>query len=528
MSPPRFTRRTLLLTSVAAGVLVMAGHPSASAEPKRGGTLTWAFDRESSSILGINTSAYITSLVGPKIFDGLLSYDENLNPQPQLATEWSVAPDSLTYIFKLRPNVKWHDGKPLTSSDVVFSIDRIKRVHPRGSITFGNVSSVETPDDRTVVFKLASPVPYFLTAFASSETLIIPKHIFEKLPEKDNPPDSALVGTGPFVFKEWVRSSHIVLERNPSYWDAGKPYLDRVIFRVIPDPASRSAGLEAGEIDLTSIGLTDIERLKANPRLVVEDKPSAYGARHHQISLNLEVKELSDVRVRKAIAHAIDLEKIQRVVFYGYGKVAPSPISPLLTKFVNPTIRPYSFDPALSNKLLDEAGYPKGANGFRFSLQVVNNPANDPRFPAFVAQSLKAVGIDASVGLSDQAAFIKRVYSERNFGLAIDAMGNGFDPTVGVQRVYWSKNFRIGVPFSNASRYENPEVDRLLEQASVEINEAKRRELFFKFQDIVNEELPVINGFNPPDFIAYRKGLQNFATGAAGLNGSLAEAFYAN
>ncbi len=299
-----------------------------------------------------------------------------------------------------------------------------------------------------------------------------------------------------------------------------------MIFRVIPDAAARAAGLEAGEIDLTHISLTDIDRLKEHPGLEVENRPAAYGARHHQIVLNLDLEPLQDVRVRKAIAHAIDLEQIHQIVFYGYSQVAPSPISPLLTKWVNPDIRPYPFDVELANRLLDEAGYPVGADGYRFTLDIANNPANDSRFPAFVAQSLKAVGINAVVGLSDQAAYIKRVYTDRDFGLGIDAMGNTFDPSVGVQRVYWSKNFRIGVPFSNASNYSNPEVDRLLEAASIEVDEEKRRELFFRFQEIIHDEVPVINGFNPPDFVAYREGLRDFAVGGAGLNGNLADAYF--
>ncbi|MBN9334893.1 ABC transporter substrate-binding protein [Devosia sp.] len=510
------------LGAVAALMLTTASF----AAPKVGGTLNWAIHSEAGSIVPTNTTTFIALAVGPKIFEGLLSYDENFEPQAQLATQWSVSDDGLSYTFKLRPNVKWHDGTPFTSKDVAFSIERLKAGHPRGQVTFANVSKIETPDDLTVVVSLSAPTPYLLTAVASPESPIVPQHLFENINVVDTPPDAALIGTGPFMFREWTRGDHLILERNPDYWAAGKPYLERIIGKIVTDSAARSAGLETGELDLASVALSDVERLKSITGLTVADLNAPYLGRHSQIALNLDNEKLADLQVRRAIAHALDLEAIKSIVFYGYGTVSPTPISRALTAYNDPSILPHNYDTILANQLLDEAGYAKDDSGVRFKLRVTLNPANDSRVAAFVQQSLKAIGIEAEVSLSDQAAYSKRVYTDRDFDVAIDSLGNTFDPTVGVQRVFWSNAFKVGVPWANPSHYANPVVDDILERAAVEVDATKRKELFFQLQAIVHDELPVIDFIDPPEFYAYRDGLSGFSVGAHGIYNNFANAHF--
>src|SRR5687767_132681 len=262
--------RQILPAAVAAALLAAAStHALAQ---KRGGTLTFSYQPEPSALSTISTTAVPTALVSTKIFESLLEYKgPQLQPIPGLAQSWTTAPDGKSHTFKLRNDVKFHDGKPFTSADVKFSVEKlVTPYHSRGKVYFGELEAVETPDARTVVFKLKKPVPYFLKAFQPSETPILPKHLLESLDFSDakNVRGAEFmqkpVGTGPFMLKEWKKGSHITLERNPNYWKKGKPYLDQVIFRVIPDGAARSIALETGELDLApmnSIPQADMARL---------------------------------------------------------------------------------------------------------------------------------------------------------------------------------------------------------------------------------------------------------------------------
>ena len=227
----------LLLLSTAATLLPSITTHAAETQPPRGGTLNFIVEPEPPTILALAHTAGGTQKISPKITEGLLTYDFDFKAKPQLATEWSVSADGLTYTFKLRANVKWHDGKPFTSADVAYSIELLKQVHPRGRGTFANVTAVDTPDDLTAIFRLSKPAPYLLKALYAAESPIVPKHVYEGVKIADvpiNPNGSAPIGTGPFIFRQWVRGSHIILERNPDYWDAGKPYLAQVVVRFVP------------------------------------------------------------------------------------------------------------------------------------------------------------------------------------------------------------------------------------------------------------------------------------------------------
>ena len=510
------------------GTSALLATQAARAEPVRGGTLNYVLDRESATILPINTTQYAAMVVGPKIFDGLLAYEKDFTPIPQLATAWEVAPDFLQYRFTIREGVRWHDGKPLTADDVAFSLQRLKEFHPRGRSTFGNVTSIETPDAQTVVLRLSRPAPYLLTALAASESPIIPRHVFESIAGNENPPHEALIGSGPFRFREWVRGGHIILGRNDEYWQQGKPYLDQIIVHIVPDAAARTAGFEAGKFDLGfdgAVPLTEVERLKQVPHLALEDVPPAYLASHREIFFNFETPQLQDVRVRRAIAHAIDLKALHKLIYLGYGQYAFSPISPALVQFHDASIRPYAHDLKEANRLLDEAGFARGSNGERFRLRLLNNPAADPRHAAFIRQSLKPIGIEVDVSLTDQATYVRQVYTDRAFDLAVEALSNMFDPAVGVHRGFLTSAFKVGLPFSNPARYSNPEVDRILTAAGTETDLAKRQQLYRDFQRIVHEELPSIDIAYPAAFVVKKKTVQGELLGAHAVVWSFADTY---
>ena len=211
-----------------------------AAGPVRGGTLNVILAPEP-PMVGALTTAQPTALITAKIHDGLVTYDHDYNVKPQLATSWEVSADGKTITFHLRKGVKWHDGVAFTSADVAFSIMLMKKYHPRAAGIFADVTTVETPDPYTAIFKLQRPAPYMMVALPAVEAPMVPKHIYEKGDPNTNPNNIAPIGTGPFKFVKWVKGSHIELVRNDQYFKPGKPYLDEYHMIIIKDEATRQA-----------------------------------------------------------------------------------------------------------------------------------------------------------------------------------------------------------------------------------------------------------------------------------------------
>lgn len=525
------TRRRLLAYAGAISLLPLAPRIVAAAEgsPRRGGTLRLHLQFEPPILVNLTHTAGAAVYISGKVTEGLLSYDSELRPQPQLATAWKVTDDGLSYEFDLREGVKWHDGQPFTSDDVVFSLNTLKIANPRGRATFANVERIEALGTYKVRLELNKPAPYLLTALAGCESPIVAKHVYGEAPPATHPNISAPIGTGPFKFVEWVRGSHVILDRNPAYWDAPKPYLDRIVVRFISDAAAAVAALEAGEIDLSANGipLTDIERVKAIPRLEVVERPDPYYNGITRVEFNLDNPYLKELQVRQAIAHSLDIKFIQRNIYRGYGKPLPGPISPDMQDFFDPELSPYAFDVAKAEQLLDQAGFPRGSDGTRFKLTLDPLPAADTfrRTGEYIKQALARIGIAVTLRSQDFATYVKRVYTDRDFDFTFNGMSNLFDPTVGVQRLYWSKNFLKGVPFSNGSHYASAEADRLLEAAAVETDHAKRVTLFSKFQRQVVADLPDFGVMTSPNILTLDRKVRDYFTRGEGLGGNFAEAW---
>jgi peptide/nickel transport system substrate-binding protein len=522
----RATRRATLLGLSA---LALPGG-GASAAPRHGGTLTFMHNIEPQTLVALTTVATPAYAVSAKVTEGLLEYDYDIKPRPQLATEWSISPDGKTYTFKLRPNVKWHDGKDFTSADVAYSIELLKTIHVRGRNTFANVMEVKTPDRLTAVIELSKPAPYLIKALTAAESPMMPRHIYEGSDPRANPNGNAPIGTGPFKFKEWVRGSHILYERNPDYWNQPLPYVDRIVFKFLPDAGARSIAFENGTADIgyrTPVALSDLERLRKIPTLRFETKGTSYSYNITNLEFNLDSPYFKNLKVRQAIAHAIDRELIVKTVLFGYGVACSSPIAPGLKEFHDPTPDPYKLDIKAAERLLDEAGYPQGANRVRFKVPLDYNPGGDEnrRLAEFLRSALGRIGIAVGIRAADAPAFGKRIYTDREFDFTLNSHSNLFDPTVGVQRIYWSKNFQKGVPFSNNSHYDNPKVDALLEGAAVEIDPAKRVAMFKEFQQIVAVDLPDINLYSPLYLTIKNARVHDDSMTADGVESNLAQCY---
>lgn len=499
-------------------------------QPVKGGSVTFAL-KDPTGLVALATVADMTINISTKIHDGLVSLDKDGNPRPCLATGWKVSEDGKTVTFALRKGVKWHDGKDFTSADVAFSLMALKKYNPRGKTSLSALEKIDTPDPYTAVLHLKDPIPYLLVALCGFESPIVPAHVYATGDVATHPNNNAPIGTGPFRFKEWKVGSHLILEAFPDYWDKGKPYLDTIVYKFLNDPSAISVALETGEADLMHTGgipQRDTTRLAKLPHLTTDDiGVVGITAGVVRIEFNLENQYFKNIKVRQAVAHSIDREFIKQNLAGGYALVTNSVLSPLLTPYYTADVEKYPFDIAKANKLLDEAGFPVGKDGIRFSVSHDPLPLMEINTPIanYLKAALKKVGIDVTVRTQDLAAYLKRVYTDRDFDFINNGLNTGPDPTIGAQRLYYSKTFVKGVPFSNGSGYNNPEVDRLLEASARELDPTKRIEQWHMIQKLVSKDLPDIPLLTALRVLVYNKRVQNARTSPAAIYDNFAEVF---
>jgi peptide/nickel transport system substrate-binding protein len=517
------TRRSFAIAASAA----LAAPALRAATPR--GALVFAQSSEPQSLTNALSTEGNIYTISSKLFDGLLGFDANNRPVPRLATGWDVSPDGLTVTLDLRSGVKWHDGQPLVSGDVAFSLlDLWSKYNARGRTTFATVERVETPTAQRAVLKLARPAPYLISALSSIEAQVLPRHLYAGSNPLTNPRNQSPVGSGPFRFVQRQRGSHITLERNPDYWDKGKPLLDKLVFRFVPDGSSAAAALEAGEVHLAlspTVPLADIPRLRNDPRFVVTEFDEPITAGLSAFEFNLDRPVLRDVRVRRAFAHALDRSFIVRNVFRGYAFPAESAIPSTMPEFFTDDVPKYAFDPKKAEALLEEAGLKRDAKGVRLTLHCDPNPNGElVQVAQYARSALARIGVKLEVRLQDFPEYVNRLYTRRDWDTALVGGSMGPDPAIGTQRWYWSKNFKPGVAFSNGAHYENPEVDAVLEAAQIELDPAKRRVLYHRFQRLVGTDLPRIPLFASKRVVVSRREVQDFINSAEGLYGNFADA----
>ena len=491
--------RTLL-----SSVILLAGAFATplSAQPKSGGTMVMAVQPEPPTLASYVNTAGPIGMVTSKIFDGLLEYDMKLQPIPSLAESWTVAPDGKTVTFKIRTGVTFHDGKPLTSADVKFSIfDVAKKVHPRGPNTFRAVTEIETPDANTVVLKLSEPAPYMMMALSSYETPMLPKHVYGEGDIKAHPNANNPVGSGPFKFVEWRKGELIRLDKNPTYWRKGQPYLDRIVVRSIPDASTRTAALEKGEVHFAAMGavpFNDAKKLGTLPTMDVTTAGHEMISPVSEFLMNTKKAPLDNQKVRQAIAYAIDRQFIIDNIWFGFGKAATGPMSSNFAPSGLYTDKVKIYQSAngveIANKMLDEAGLPKKADGFRFELvhDVLPYGQEWNRTGEYLQQALGKIGVKVTLRLEDVPRWLKRVYTDYDFDITAGFLYNLPDPVIGIHRMAHSNQIKPGTVFVNGARWTSPKVDELLDKATVETDAKKRAEEYNEFQQIIVEASPIV------------------------------------
>jgi len=502
---------------------------------KTGGTLIALVQPEPPTLASYLSTSGPIGQVSPKIYEGLLEYDFNLDPKPGLASSWEVSEDGKTVTFHLQEGVTWHDGEPFTSADVKFTVEEVlSQVHPRGPNTFRELASIDTPDEHTVVFNLDNPAPYMMRALSGYESPMVPKHLLEGTDIRDNDLANNPVGTGPFKFVEWQKGQYIRLDKNENYWREGLPYLDRVVLRFIPDAATRTAAMERGEVHMAAFGaLPNVDVVRVQELENIEVTTEGYSMINPMMLLELDTTQppLDNKLVRQAIAHAIDKQFIIDNVWFGYGKPATGAVSSnfAATGLYNPDVKQYGGKDgiATANALLDEAGYPRGDDGMRFTIPHDVTPYGEEwqRLAEYLKQALGDVGIGLEIRYEDVPTWLKRIYTDYDFTLNSGFFYQLADPSIGVDRQYHSSQIRQGTVFVNSSRYSNPEVDSLLDQAAQEADPVRRAELYGEFQAIVAEDLPVIPIFEMEFVVVYDERFKDLIASPLGAYGNFAEAW---
>ncbi len=477
-APPTAIPATATIAATAPPPVLPTTAPTPGAQPtsapsgqiKRGGTIVVGVTTDPGNFNTGITTAGGTHAVADNLYNGLLQFDEQLNPQPSLAQSWDISPDGKTYTFHLEKGVTWHDGKPFTSADVKFTFENILlKFHSRTKAGLENVlEAIETPDDSTVVFKFKNPYAPLLRRLDVVEASILPKHLYEneaditKAAANLNP-----VGTGPFKFKEYVKGDHVAFVRNENYWKKDLPYVDRVIFKIIPDAAALDAALEAGEVDYAGgVNSADIARLKANPDVVLRQAPGGPGGSFciDMLIFNMRKSPFDKKQVREAFAYGINRQQILEQVIFNQGHVATGPISSTMAWAYNPNVLPRAYDTKKAAELLDAAGYKAGADGKRLRVAFVHATGFAKRGEV-IRENMGQVGVEVELIPLEVNAANERVFIKNDFDLGIGSYCNGPDPEIGVTRAYVSSNIKP-IPFSNGAAYSNPKIDELFLKAA--------------------------------------------------------------
>ncbi|WP_398483324.1 ABC transporter substrate-binding protein [Tardiphaga sp.] len=457
-------------------------------EPKLGGTINAVIQPEPPGLMLALVQNGPTQMVSGNIYEGLLRYSKTLEPQPGLAESWTISPDAKTYTFKLKQGVTWHDGKPFTSADVLFSIETLKVTHARARGNLVQLDKVEAPDDYTVVFTLKQPFGPFIGIFEVGSMPMIPKHIYEGTDVKTNPANNTPIGTGPFMLKEWKKGSFIQLVKNPNYHVKGKPYIDGIYWQVIPDAAARSVAYETGKVDVLpggSIENFDVPRVSKLPNTCVTGEGWEFFSPLAWMWLNNRNPILANKKVRQAIMFAVDREFAKDVIWNGLGKVATGPSASTI-KFYTDDVPKYPYDPAKAKALLKEAGY----KGEKIRIMPLPYGETWSRWGEAVKQNLVDVGFNIETIATDVPGSNQK-NSEWDFDISFTYLYQYGDPALGVGRNYVSSQIVKGQLFNNLEGYSNPEVDKLFADGAVATPDSKRKEIYDKVQKILVEDVPV-------------------------------------
>jgi len=438
------------------------------------------------------------------LFDNLVSRDEHLSVKPGLAEGWEIS-DPKTYIFHLHKNLTFSDGRPLTSRDVKWSYDSLiqGQIHSAKGATYRPVDRIEIPDDSTVIFRLKEPWAALLWNVSSPGMGIVPYGSGQEISQ--NP-----IGSGPFRFVSAAQDKDVVIERNNNYWGA-KAKLDRIRFMVVPDTTTRALELRKGSADLESNALTpDMEfTLQREPAVRIIRGP---GTRLAYMAFNLRDQILKDVRVRKAIANAIDRQALIHYLWRDSARPAATVLPPESWAY-DANVKQYPHDPERARQLLDAAGY-SATNGVRFHLTMKTSTEESSRAMAAVfQQQLREVGIALDIRSFEAATFFSDVTHGEFQVYSLRWLGANEDPDI---FEYAFDSARIIPNGANRQFYHNPRVDQLIAKAGSETDQNVRKQDYARIQEILSDDLPYVDLWYFDNVMVYSKRVRNLQLNPSG------------
>lgn len=481
-------------------------------EPKRGGTLQVAILADAWSLDPI----HIQTTEGDRVLTGAygnLLYRWSVEKGefvPELATALpEISEDGKTYIIPLRQGVKFHDGTTFDAHDMVYSINRILNPDTKSYIhkKYTDIlEAVEATDDYTLKIVLKGPDNAFMPKLSSRDLSPVSKEAVEAAGEDYG--TKVVVGTGPFKFVEWLQGDQIVVERNEDYWQEGLPYLDKVVYKIVPEEATALMQLRLGEVHiLEDVARKDIATLKEDENVVVE---LVTGIQHEQIYLNTAHPPFDDVRVRQALAYAIDRQAIIESVFEGYAEESVGPYHPWFWTH-NPEFQQrYPYDPEKARKLLEEAGYGPD-NPLKFELITTNQDMFVDQC-VMVQAFMADVGAEVEVTPIDKNTLFDRIYVRKAFEgkpemfmAALEDWGSSVvDPESAAERLFTTGDG------SNKCFYSNPEVDQLFQDVNYANTLDEQKQIYYKTEEIIANDVPTVWICNPLDATAYRTSVKDF------------------
>jgi len=483
---------------------------------EQGGTLVDALSGEPSGLIAMLAGESSSSAIAGNIFNSLLRYDKNLELIGELAQRWEVSSDKKSITFHLKPNLKWADGKPLTSEDIMFTwrimTDDNTRT-PYGA-DYKLVKHAEAPNPLTFRVTYAQPYAPALDSWASLH--ILPKHLLQG--QDINTSDFARhpVGSHYYQLANWKNGESLTLVRNPNS-SQGPAKIDRLVSRIIPDKAAQFLELMADNIDSMALNSVQYARIfPARPELNQQfNLYKELGNSYTYLGFNLKHKPFNDIRIRKAINYAIDKQEIIDGVLLGLGLPVSSPYKPG-TRWSNPNLSPYPYDPEKAKALLAEAGYTDhngdgivDKDGKPFSFEILTNQNKEREMTAVLIQRrLREIGIDASIRVVEWATFISRFIKTGDFNAVLLGWGLGQEPD---QFNIWHSSQQQPGQF-NFIGYENHQVDKLLEAGRLELDPDKRMKLYHQFAEILYQDSPIIYlyaGYGLPAIHKRVKGIDN-------------------
>ena len=467
--------------------------PAAVSAPVAGDAIVEGTIGEASTLIPILAADSASHAVAGQIYNGLVKYDKNLAIVGDLAESFDISADGLTITFHLRKGVTWHDGAPFSSRDVLYTYRVI--IDPKTPTAyaedFKQVKNISAPDEYTVRVTYDKP---FAPALASWGTSILPAHLLEGQDITTSPLARKPVGTGPYRFREWIAGQKIVLDFNPDYFE-GRPYLDRYIYRIIPDTSTMYMEMKAGAIDLMSLTPVQYARQTTSRQFTTRFNKFRYPSSGYlYMGYNLRHPLFGDKRIRQAITAAINKDELIHGVLFGMGQKAHGPIVPGRWAY-NPNVRDIGYDPKHAADLLAQAGWKeKNADGILvkagkpFQFTILTNQGNQQRLMSaqIIQQRLKYVGIDVKIRIVEWATFLKEYIDKGKFEVVMLAWNISQDPDM--YDVWHSSKTNPGE--LNFIGFKNAEVDRLLVEGRGTFDIAKRKQAYFRIQETLAEEQP--------------------------------------